>query len=327
MRRLLALAFVLGLTAASAPGDEARYFLPTALAARVETGVRSGLAVGLEAVPGGAIVTVSEPMRALEASPPFPLPDPDRGDHATDLEAPGTPLIAREVAGIRTSAVTTLAALRDVVELVSRLVVLDDADRGPQDAVSVLRRGRGRCSGRANLAVGMLRVLGIPARPVHGVVVSERGAAYHRWGEAWLGPLGWLAFDPGGSAGLVDVRHIPLGAPTGAECLVGVSVVAVDERGFLALPVERGVRWLPSGGATLRCIVPKGDEGGVALLVAPDGSRWIRRGGSEVVFERMLPGRYRLSWSGERAGSGLVLTLGQAPEVEVELKGEGAARS
>ncbi|MFI5166373.1 MAG: transglutaminase-like domain-containing protein [Thermoanaerobaculales bacterium] len=307
-------------------GDEARYFLPTALAAQVEAGMRSGLSIGLEAVPGGAIVTVSEPMQALAGSPPFPLVHPERSGDPTSLEVPPRFAPVAELAGVRRGTVSSLSAVRAVVDLVSRRILLDENDRGPQDATSVLRRGRARCSGRANLAVGLLRVLGIPARPLHGIVVGERGPRYHRWGEAWLGSLGWLAFDPGESVGLVSVRHIPLAQPGSPAQLEAIRVEALDDRGFFGLPIERDLRWLPAGGATLRCIAPKGGAGFVAALLAPDGSRWIRQGLDEVVFEHMLPGRYCLAWSSVAAGSRLELTLGAAARVRVDLGGEGVAR-
>ena len=327
MNRAGAIGIASILFAAWASADEARYFVPTPLAARVQAGLRSGLVIGLENVPGGAVVTVSQAIVALGSSPRFPLRHPERCGDATALQVPADTGLAAEVAGIREASVTALAALRSVAELVTRRVALDEHDDGSQDAVGVLKRGRARCSGRANLAVGLLRVLGIPARPVHGVVVGEAGAGYHRWGEAWLGSLGWVAFDPGGSVGIVDVRHIPLAEPSFLAYLEGIRMVALDERGFLRLPIARDLRWLPDGGVTVRCIAPRGEAGIVAQLLAPDGSRWIRRGDREVVFERMLPGRYRLGWSSAGARHLMNLILEGAQPVRVYLGGEGAARS
>ena len=125
-------------------------------------------------------------------------------------------------AGWRQRPGSALARLVSAVSFVSRTVALDEDDAGPQDAVSVLARGRGRCSGRANAAVGLLRRMGIPARVVHGLLLGDGGARWHRWGEAWLGPLGWTPFDPGAAVGLVSVRYLPLvGSGEGAS-LAGV---------------------------------------------------------------------------------------------------------
>jgi len=213
-----------------------------------------------------------------------------------------------------------------VVAYVSERTALDEDDRGPQDGVSVLRRGRGRCSGRANLAIGLLRALGVPARAVHGLAVSAGGARYHRWGEAWLATLGWVPFDPGAAVGLVSVRYVPLSGPAEGLALDGVRALSVDERGFLGLTAWRGLRLLPAGGATLRCVAPSSAAPLAALLVGPDGSRWAREGRGELVFTGMLPGRYRILWSsnGESAVRDFVLGSG---DVRLEVGGKGATRS
>jgi hypothetical protein len=301
--------------------DQAAIFLPTSLAARVEVGEHSGSSIALEVRSGGALVSVSEPVNALPEAPALPLAAKDRCGDPTALQVPGSFLVPSEFAEMKARTDSALELTTRVVEFVSERIRLDEDDHGPQDAVSVLTRRRGRCSGRANLAVGLLRTMGIPARVVRGIVVGDTGARWHRWGEAWLGPLGWVSFDPGAAIGLVSVRYLRVqGAGEGAS-LSGVRLVRINESGYAALPLRSGMRVLPVGGVTVRCLAPAGDGEITALLVGPDGSRWARRGRGEVVFVGMLPGRYRILWRGAGHLGVLDLRLGGQREVRVELTG------
>jgi Transglutaminase-like superfamily len=325
MRRAAGVIALCVLAAASASADEARIAMPTALAANVRTGHHGGLDVGLEPRPRGVLVTVSRSVRAWPASPAYPLADPGACGDGAALAVPGSFRLPLELEVLARRPGAALARLAAVVDYVSRAVVLDDGGRGAQDAAAVLARGRGRCSGRANAAVGLLRAMGIPARPVHGLLVGDGGARWHRWGEAWLGPLGWVPFDPGASVGLVSVRYLPLAGSGEGLSTTGVRLERIDERGYLGVPVRAGLRVLPAGGVTLRCAAPPGDAGITAMLVGPDGSRWARRGGREVVFAGMLPGRYHLTWRAGGRPAALSLVLGGAPDVLVELGAEGEA--
>jgi Transglutaminase-like superfamily len=308
-------------------GDEAVIFVPTALAARVEEGRRSGLSIALEGRPDGARVWVSQAVQALPAAAGFPLSDPERCRDATALEVPPSFVAPPWLTAVQARGGSAFEVVASVVELVSQRITLDENDAGPQDGLSVLRRGRGRCSGRANLAVGLLRAAGIPARVVHGLVAGASGARWHRWGEAWLGEAGWVAFDPSAAVGLVSVRYLPLRGAGEGPALAGVRLERTNEHGFLGLPVRRGLRVLPVGGVTLRCIAPPGETTISALLVGPDGSRWARQGQGEVVFVGMLPGRYRIVWRGSGRPSALNLELAGEHQVRVELSVPGEAGS
>ncbi len=50
------------------------------------------------------------------------------------------------------------------------------------------------------MLIGAARYLGIPARYISGHLFRRDGAhaqdAAHAWAEAWVGDLGWVAFDP-----------------------------------------------------------------------------------------------------------------------------------
>lgn len=125
---------------------------------------------------------------------------------------------------------------------VSRRVRLVEDDRGLQDAATVLTRRVGRCSGRANLAVALLRQMGVPARVVHGLLLRADGAVWHRWGEAWLEDLGWRPFDPGVAVGAVGVRYLPILGADESVPLAGLKVVSVAEWEFDHLPQVQGLR-------------------------------------------------------------------------------------
>jgi len=315
------------LSAAVAAADQASVAMPTVLAARVETSREAGLAVEIESRSDGALVTLSQTVRALRAEPAYPLAGIRRCDDPAALDVPRGFAVPAELASAAERLPTAAAVVERAVVFVTRRVRLDEDDAGPQDGPSVLARGRGRCSGRANLAVGLLRGLGIPARVVQGLLLGREGPRWHRWGEAWLGGAGWVPFDPGASVGIVSVRYLPLRGSGGGSSLAGVRVERLDERGFLGVPVRDGLRVLPARGVTVRCVAPAGQGSVTAALVGPDGSRWVRRGVREVVFDRMLPGRYRIVWGASGRPGVLDLVLGAAPEVLVELGARGEAGS
>ncbi|MBZ5588945.1 MAG: transglutaminase-like domain-containing protein [Acidobacteriia bacterium] len=319
MRWLEALVGSALLCTVSASADEALIVLPTALAARVETGWRSTASIGLEGRPGGALATISQTVQALSAEPAFPLASLGGCGDQTAVEVPPTFSLPAGLTALADRPSSAVGVVERVVVFVTQKVRLDENDTGPQDSASVLERGRGRCSGRANLAVGLLRRLGIPARVVQGLLIGEDSVRWHRWGEAWLGPLGWLPFDPGASVGLVGVRYLPLRGSGEGSSLAGVRLERLDERGYLGVPVRNGLRVLPTGGVTLRCVAPAHQANVTALLLGPDGSRWARHGRGGVVFTGMLPGRYRIVWRGDGPSSVLDLVLGAVPDVLVEL--------
>jgi hypothetical protein len=62
------------------------------------------------------------------------------------------------------------------------------------DPESILLRRRGDSSDRAALFVAMARSLGIPARPVVGLLSTGGRLRYRAWAEVWLD--GWVPVDP-----------------------------------------------------------------------------------------------------------------------------------
>jgi hypothetical protein len=308
------------LCAAVAGADEAHVRVPAAFAARVLTGEHSGLIVAVESDRRGPLVTVSQVVKPLAGAPAYPLVAPaacgDPDALVVDETFAAPPALSRAAAGCGSA----LDALLAVVVYVTRNVALDEAGTGPQDAASVLRRGSGRCSGRANAAVGLLRTAGIPARAVHGIVFDGARPRWHRWGEAWLGPLGWMPFDPGTGAGVVSVRYLPCRAVVPGLQPQGIVLERIDETCFNALPRRAGLRVPLTRGVNLRCRAPQQDGEITAVLWGPDGMRWLRRGTGEVAFTGLLPARYWLAWqAGDSVAARVPLDLRRAGDVDLDL--------
>jgi len=78
----------------------------------------------------------------------------------------------------------------------------------------ILNAGGGVCQDFAHLALGVLRLAGVPARYVSGYMAPPPGAdaalgeqASHAWIEALLPGMGWTGFDPTHRC-RTDIRHI-----------------------------------------------------------------------------------------------------------------------
>ena len=82
--------------------------------------------------------------------------------------------------------------VRDRIEYVSGIT---DTHTGAAEA---LADGKGVCQDHAHVFVSAARTLGIPARYITGYLMmddTQPADAHHAWAEAWLDPLGWIAFD------------------------------------------------------------------------------------------------------------------------------------
>lgn len=68
-----------------------------------------------------------------------------------------------------------------------------------EDALTVLREGRGSTAGKARLLAALLRGVGVPARVVGGLKLADatKRRATISWVEAYFGD-GWVPLDPGG---------------------------------------------------------------------------------------------------------------------------------
>jgi hypothetical protein len=322
MRRIGFAAVLLGICS-PAMADQAVLRVPASVARGVVEGSRWGIFIGVESRSDGAVVTVTQTLRPLGSATRWPLADPsacgDRDALVVDRSG-GTALPAALPVRKGESA---LGVVEDVVRFVSQVVEPDEHDAGAQDAASVLRRRRGRCSGRANAAVGLLRELGLPARVVHGVLLAEGSARLHRWGEVWIGDAGWVPFDPGVSVGVVGIRYLPLSSAADGD-YSSIGVESLREDGFLSLPVRGGLRVASVEGVTVHCRPAAPGEVVMAVLHAPDGSRWAKQGRGVLRFDGLVAGVYRLSWvGGDRIGRAATLRLGEVREVHVNLASAG----
>ena len=137
---------------------------------------------------------------------------------------------------------------------VSAEIAYDPDRRLPQDPVSVFGSRRAYCVGFAELAVDLLRRVGLTARTVQGVLRtgpdaegydSHIGGVYHRWIEVYYADRGFVFSDPSASINGVDARYIPFGRRE-LERPRGLTVTSVETSGTLDYPLLR----LPQ--ATLR---------------------------------------------------------------------------
>lgn len=107
----------------------------------------------------------------------------------TDIQS-DDPLIISTTANLITDSVILQAQAVDSI-----LTWVDSQTKygssGPQDASTVIRTHQALCGGYSNLAVAMMRSVGIPAR----VTVGCAGG-WHAWIEVYYPQLGWVASDP-----------------------------------------------------------------------------------------------------------------------------------
>ena len=181
-----------------------------------------------------------------------------------------------------------------VLEWAASHVSVDSNDAGAQDAISVLDRGRGRCSGLANASVALLLAAGFEARTVSGLLVGDERPIPHRWVECRLPGAGWVASDPTLGLWTVTPRHLVF-ADTVVD-LPEVTVVTASKDGLDRLPRHGGRLLRPNQGADLVCRLS-------AAWSHPDPVAVLRGGGGEVRrarfdpeahFSNLLPGRWVL---------------------------------
>ena len=129
--------------------------------------------------------------------------------------APERDAFARQaVAPSRTQA----DAVRRVLLALATEVRYDPDHTRRQDPAAVFASRRAYCVGFAELAVDLLRRVGITARTVQGILRTEPGnpaweaaigGAYHRWIEVYYPDRGFVFSDPRLSINGVDARYLP----------------------------------------------------------------------------------------------------------------------
>lgn len=179
---------------------------------------------------------------------------------------------ARElVAGARLEA----QAVENILAYVRGHLTYDLA--GPRDALSVYHGGRAYCVGFANLAMALLRSVGIPARAQYGIVGGWDGwgspieGGRHEWIEVYYPDVGWVSSDPQVSANYIDTAHLVGFLAQGGKPGTVIERLAYEGANNPADPGYRYTRTAPVPTATgmplHAATVPAAE--GPALVVSP----------------------------------------------------------
>jgi transglutaminase-like putative cysteine protease len=151
-------------------------------------------------------------------------------------------------------ALTQVEAVERVLSAIASSVRYDTDRSRRQDPASVFASRRAHCVGFSELAVDLLRRVGIPARTVQGILRVRAGSdgyeegiggVYHRWIEIYYPDRGFVFSDPSASINSVDSRYLPFGKRA-LEKPRGLVLMQVEASGHLDYPLLR----LPD--ATLR---------------------------------------------------------------------------
>lgn len=232
----------------------------------------------------------------LRSAAPFVLPQPGRSG-----EPPAIERLARDLV---TGAATRYDAVSRLLGWVSRSVSYELDRSQPQDAVAVLERRRGYCTGIARLSVALLQAVGIEAREVAGWVVDPgRGttSGYHRWIEVYYQDRGWAFSDPLASHNFVPANYLRLASDqVDAAAITGGLLLQRDDR---LAPVDvygevaPGVRVRRNSArqrlGSLRVVAPVGRPG-TAVLEGGGMRRSAELRAGENTFLGLEAGTYML---------------------------------
>jgi len=164
--------------------------------------VSSALTTPWQAVGRDAIETRRGP--TPPAGPSAPPPD---SILATDRQPPASARIrldARRITGVDSAG--PARAVGHLASWIASTVVPGSPDFGGVEQTLIRRQGDS--SDRALLLVEMARALGIPARPVAGLLSSGGRLRYRAWAEVWLGA--WVPVDPTLGQFPADGGHVRL---------------------------------------------------------------------------------------------------------------------
>lgn len=180
-----------------------------------------------------------------------------------------------------------------VLAWVSKNLDLIDDDPQPQDAISVLARRGGRCSGLANATTALLLAAGFEARTVSGLLISGSEAIPHRWVECRLPGAGWVPTDPTLGWWAITPRHVAFG--DAVDNIPSFSIVESAVGEIHRLPRSGATLVRPNLGAELVCRLDDLDDERTVVARLQRGSDFRHAVlGPEVRFSSLLPGRWVL---------------------------------
>ncbi len=147
----------------------------------------------------------------------------------TDMAQSDDASIHAKAVQLTAGATTEAEAVNAIMDFI-RTQLSGSSSTTPNDAVSSLNSHAGNCKNRANLALALLRSVGIPARLVTGFVSDQPyhvvyvmgdyehdttfgwAKELHVWVEIYYPQKGvWVPYDPGLNKGFVDIRHVMSG--------------------------------------------------------------------------------------------------------------------
>ena len=197
---IAATAVAAGIRPAPAPPQRQRVRLKGALDGLDLGGGRQRLA-------GDTLIVEQERGAQLVAHYRLPAADPAlRGFLLPD------PLIESRDLRIAAQARLIASADRNPARVATRLVhwvateVEAEVSAAAPSAVQVLGRRRGDCNEHTVLFVALARALGLPARPVTGLLYLRGRFYYHAWAEVYLDD--WVAVDPTFDQFPADAAHL-----------------------------------------------------------------------------------------------------------------------
>jgi len=173
-----------------------------------------------------------DPRRDTPLAKRAPKGDPDvRPTPQFDADAPAIAGLAREVAGDAKGTYEAAARLERFVFGRLEKTYGTSNDR----ASDVLAAGRGDCTEHTALFIALARALGIPARPVHGLVFATYGDGvpalyWHAWAEVRSAGE-WIPLDPTFGQPVADATHVALGGGNRVDTvglLGSLEVVSAD---------------------------------------------------------------------------------------------------
>lgn len=171
------------------------------------------------------VVTIAkdEPTQGVGYSLPLAESDPAQADQLKEFLT-ASAFIQSDDPKIRTAAAEAGGSGAGAVDTAQRLTawvssnVRDSMVVSVPSALEVLDKKKGACKEHTVLFVALARALGLPARPVSGIVYMDETAVpgfyYHAWAEVWLPGLDgagrWYAVDPTFNQFPADATHIKL---------------------------------------------------------------------------------------------------------------------